>query len=85
MILMYCISGAIISIFLVPVMYIKTIANQIFICINNKREAYKGQNFLNLLAVVFVNPVIIVLSILIDLFSMPSLLLKDEKYFEHKY
>jgi hypothetical protein len=32
-----------------------------------------------------VNPLIIVLSLLVDLISLPNLLLRDEKSFEFKY
>jgi len=45
MIVMYCILGTIIAAPLVPLLYFKLIANAVFIQFNNKREAYKGQNF----------------------------------------
>ena len=34
---------------------------------------------------VFINPVIVLLSLIIDLISLPNLLLKDERGFEFKY
>lgn len=85
MMLMYCIIGAAISVFLLPVLYVKTIANQIYIFFNNKREDYRGQNAVNLVLSIFLNPLIIYISILIDLISLPTLLLKDSRYFEYKY
>lgn len=85
MILMYCFIGGFISVVLIPILYVKTIANQIFIAFNNKRQAYRGQNIVNLVLVTLLNPIVIIVSILIDLISLPNLLLKDSKNFEHKY
>lgn len=85
MILLYCLLGCIISIPLIPVLYFKLIVNAIFIQFNNKREDYKGQNFINLMIAVFLSPVILTVSLCIDLLSLPSLLLVDERNFEYKY
>jgi len=40
---------------------------------------------INLTLTCLLNPIIILVSLLIDLISLPSLLLKDEKGFEFKY
>lgn len=85
MILMYCFIGGAISTLLLPILYMKTIANQLYICFHNKRQDYRGQAFVHLVLVVFVNPVVILLSIVIDLLSLPTMLLKDSRYFEYKY
>lgn len=85
MILLYCLLGSIISVALVPILYVKTIANQIFIFMNSKRVAYPGQNAVNLLLAVFFNPILILASLVVDLIGLPNLLLKDSKGFEHKY
>ena len=82
---MYCSIGCIISIGLIPILYIKTIANQVYILMNSKRVAYPGQNAVNLLLAIFLNPILIFASFVVDLIVLPNLLLKDSKGFEHKY
>ena len=52
---------------------------------NNKRVDYRGQNLVQLLGAVLLNPFVIIFSLLVDLVSLPALLLKDEKNFEFKY
>ena len=83
--LMYVLIAVILSIPIFPCMYGKCIFNAIYIFINNKREAYKGQNIINLLFTVFLNPFIMLISLLVDLLSLTSLLLRDERTFEFKY
>jgi len=85
MIVMYCLLGTIISIPIIPLLYLKLIMNAVFIQFNNKRVEYKGQNVLNLFLTIFLGPVILFFSLIIDLFSLPSLLLIDERNFEFKY
>ena len=82
---MYCFIGCIISVGLIPILYVKTIANQVYILMNSKRVAYPGQNAVNLLLAVFLNPILILASLVVDLIGLPNLLLKDSKGFEHKY
>jgi len=85
MILMYCLLGFIISLPLIPLLYSKLIANAIFIYFNNKRQDYKGQHAINGLVTIALGPVILFISLIIDLLSLPSLLLVDERNFEFKY
>ena len=85
MILMYCLLGFWIAVPIVPLLYIKLISNAIFIYFNNKRQDYKGQHVVNGLFAVIFGPVIIMISLFVDLLSLPSLLLVDEKNFEFKY
>jgi len=85
MILMYCLLGVVVSIPILPLLYLKSILNAVFIAINNKRQAFKGQNMLGLILTILVNPVILVVSLLIDLITLPSMLLADERNFEFKY
>lgn len=85
MILAYCFIATIISVPLVPLLYLKCVFNAIYISLENKRQAYTGQNFLNLLLNVFLSLPIIILSLLVDLFALPNLLMKPEKEFEFKY
>jgi len=59
--------------------------NAIFIYFNNKRQDYKGQHVANALFTICLGPVILFISLIIDLLSLPSLLLVDEKTFEFKY
>ena len=82
---MYCLLGTIIAVPLVPLLYFKLIVNAVFIQFNNKREDYKGQNLLNLFLTTCLGPPILLISLLIDLLSLPSLLLIDERNFEFKY
>jgi hypothetical protein len=85
MILMYCLLGFIISIPIIPMLYMKLIMNAIFIFFNNKRQDYKGQHLINALFTTTLSPVILMISLVVDLLSLPSLLLVDEKSFEFKY
>jgi len=59
--------------------------NAIYIAMNNKRENFKGENIVKLIITITFNPLLVIVSYLIDLISLPSLLLKDERGFEFKY
>lgn len=85
MILMYCFLAVAVSVPIYPLMYVKCVINSIYIAVNNKRQEYKGQNILQLGLTIFFNPVIIGASLLVDLASLPNLLLRDERNFEFKY
>ena len=85
MMLLYCMLGSIVSFPIIPLLYFKTIVNGIFIQMNNKRQEYPGQNLFNLFVSIFISPILIAISLVIDLLSLPSLLLVDEKNFEFKY
>lgn len=85
LIVFYCLIAVILSIPILPLLYFKVILNSIYIAMNNKREAYKGQNFVKMLLAVFMCPFLMILSFLVDLLSLPSLLLRDERHFEFKY
>jgi hypothetical protein len=74
-----------ISIPIIPMLYFKLIMNAIFIYFNNKRQDYKGQHLVNTLFTIALGPVILTISLVIDLLSLPNLLLVDEKNFEFKY
>jgi len=85
MILMYCSIAVVIAVPLLPLLYVKSIMNAIYILLNNKREAYKGQNLVGFILTVLINPIVLAISMLIDLLTLPSMLLADEKNFEFKY
>lgn len=85
MILMYCLLGFFLSMPIIPLLYFKLISNAIFIYFNNKRQDYKGQHTLNVLFTIVFGPVILFISLIVDLLSLPSLLLVDERNFEFKY
>jgi hypothetical protein len=85
MMLMYCVLACILSVPVLPLLYFKSVINAIYISMNNKRENFKGENTVKLILTILINPVFVVLSYLIDLVSLPSLLLKDERGFEFKY
>ena len=85
MILLYCSIAVSISIPVMVLLYMKCIFNSIYILFNNKRQDYKGQNLFGLFLTILFNPVIILVSLVVDLIALPNLLLKDEKGFEFKY
>jgi len=85
MMLMYVLIAITISIPMFPIMYSKCIFNSMYILLNNKREAYTGQNVVNMVFTVFLNPFIMLISLLVDLICMTGLLLRDERTFEFKY
>lgn len=85
MMVMYCILAGIIIVPFSPILYMKVVANAIFIAINNKRQDYKGQNIIQLITAIFGGPFFIAISMIIDLTSLPGVLLRDSRGFEHKY
>jgi hypothetical protein len=85
MMILYCCLSAIMFVPAIIVLTFKVYVNSIFILFNNKREAYKGENIIQLVKSLIFGPLFIVLSIIIDLFSLPNILLKDSVNFEHKY
>ena len=84
MIFMYMVLGIAISIPVIPVLYGMCMWNQFFITIN-KRTKNKCNLVLNLMLVILLNPFIIIVSIFVDVVSLPPQLLQDEKRFEYKY
>jgi hypothetical protein len=85
MMIIYCFISALMFVPTCPILIFKIYTNAIFIFLTNKREVYRGENFVQLLMALFLGPILIVLSIIIDLLSLPNVLLKDGKNFEHKY
>jgi hypothetical protein len=61
------------------------VINAIYIAMNNKRENFKGENAFKLILTILINPAFVIISYIVDLVSLPSLLLKDERGFEFKY
>ena len=70
---------------MIPLLYVKIVLNAVFISFKNQREQYKGQNIINLANSIFLAPLLIVLSLLMDIISLPDQLLQDEQNFETKY
>jgi len=85
MMVLYCIISAIMFIPTAPILIIKIYTNSIFILLTNKRENYKGENIVQFFMTIILGPILMVLSIIIDLLSLPSVLLKEGTNFEHKY
>jgi len=85
MMLMYCVLAMLLSAPVLPLLYFKSVVNAIYIAMNNKRENFKGENIVKLIITITFNPLLVIVSYLIDLISLPSLLLKDERGFEFKY
>lgn len=85
MMLMYAFLACIIFVPILPMLYVKSVANAIYIMLHNKREKYKGQNIVELISTTLLNPLLVLISFFVDLISMPALLMKDERGFEFKY
>jgi hypothetical protein len=68
-----------------PILYLKMVVNAFYVSFTNNREDYKGQNVFSLFVALFFGPFICIASIVVDLISMPSMLLRGSKGFEHKY
>lgn len=84
MIFMYCLIGIVLMLPAIPILYAKCVWNQMYITMN-KRTSSRVQMVGQLLLVIFFNPLFIILSIIIDVVSLPPQLLQDEKKFEYKY
>ena len=82
---LYCIISALMFVPAAPILIFKIYTNSIFILLTNKREAYKGENFVQFFMTIVLGPILMVLSIIIDLLSLPNVLLKEGSNFEHKY
>lgn len=68
-----------------PILYIKSISNAIYIALSNQTQDYKGQNVIKLVFSILLGPIVIALSLVVDLITLPNILLKDSTDFEHKY
>ena len=85
LILCYISLGAVISVVLIPLLYLKTILNSAYIGLYNKRAKYRGEGFANLIFSIFLGPFVITLSIITDFFMLNVILMKEEHSFEFKY
>ena len=87
MILMYCLIALCLSVLVWPIMYIKSVLNSFYILAKNKpaRQDYKGQDGINAIVTVAFGPAIVIVSLIIDMISLPNQLLREERAFESKY
>jgi len=85
MIVLYCILACIMVVPASPILLVKVYTNSVFIAATNKRENYKGENIVQLILAIFLSPPVILLSVVIDLLSLPNVLLRNSQDFEHKY
>ena len=85
MIIIFCAIALVLAVPIFPLLYLKCIGNAIYISAKNKRVDYPLQNEVNLLLTVLLNPILILISLLVDLFNLVNLLMKDERGFEFKY
>lgn len=85
MMLLFCMLAVVGAIPIIPLLYFKSIINAIYMQMNNKRQLYKGQNAVNLVMTIFAGPLIIIVSLIIDLLSLPGMLMSDDRGFEFKY
>jgi hypothetical protein len=85
MVLIYAFIAMVIIVPLTPILFFKIIVNSVYILMTNKREKYKGENVVQFILSLVVSPIVIPISILVDVLSLPTVLLKESKTFEHKY
>ena len=85
MIILYCFIVIVLIVPSGPFLYIKSIANAVYICFKRTRQDYPGQNLLWLAQTLLLGPIIIIFSFIIDLIAMPTILLRPQDTFEHKY
>lgn len=85
MIIVYVFLGILCSVIVIPLLYLKSVTNSIYIYINNKRVEYTGQDFFNMMLTILFNLPIILLSLFIDLVGLPNQLFRDSTHFEYKY
>ena len=84
MIFLQSIAITVFQIILAPVIYAKMILNSFNIMIISKNQ--KGiERYMEPFLIIMAGPFIIVLTILTDLLSLPSVLLQPEENFEEKY
>jgi hypothetical protein len=85
MMILYCLISILMLIPASPILYVKLVANSVFILINNKREKYRGEGLVRVTTSIILGPLVIVLSTIVDLISLPNILLRDGRTFERKY
>lgn len=85
MLVLYIMLAMIFLLPIMPLIYLKCVMNALFLAATRKKSEYVGQNLVQLLMVIFAGPFIVLASLIVDLASLPSALLKDSKDFERKY
>mmetsp|Transcript_23983 Transcript_23983/g.36808 ORF Transcript_23983/g.36808 Transcript_23983/m.36808 type:complete len:383 (-) Transcript_23983:586-1734(-) len=66
-------------------MYLKLVLNACYILYSNNRQKYPGENFIRLVLVVFLGPILTFCSFVVDFLSLNIALFRDEKHLELKY
>ena len=85
MIFIYLIITPIGLVVLVPVLYAKMILNALYIGFTTSREHYKGERITNIIIALFLGIPIIFISLLVDIITLPGVLMKDGEQLENKY
>jgi len=85
MICMYMAVVLMLIIPMLPILYLKSIVNNAYVSWTNSRQDYKYQNISTMIITIFFGPIISIGSVVIDLISIPGVLLMGSKNFEHKY
>jgi len=85
MMVMYITLMLVLVIPMLPLLYFKILVNASYVSFNSQREDYKYQNLSTLFISIFFGPIICIASIIIDMISVPGMLLRGNKNFEHKY
>jgi hypothetical protein len=87
MIVTYIVMGITVMIPVIPFLYAKCLCNQFYITFNKRTDNTdsKLEIMWKLIQVILFNPAIIIMSIIVDIGSLPPALLQDSKKFEYKY
>mmetsp|Transcript_22568 Transcript_22568/g.34872 ORF Transcript_22568/g.34872 Transcript_22568/m.34872 type:complete len:174 (+) Transcript_22568:327-848(+) len=85
MIINYVLFILILIIPMLPLLYLKSVINCIYVSATHNREDYSYQNIVTVIVTIFGGPIIGILSIIVDLISMPAILFRSNRDFEHKY
>jgi len=86
LILMYLIVSVIIACLILPLLYIKSVANSIYIARNcHQKDKLRLQRYTRVIISILFCPAFILISFVVDLVNLPALLLSDSKNLEFKY
>jgi len=78
----YLTLATMIMVLMIPFLLVKILANSIY---SNYLRGFTFRSWVKTSWVLFASPVLILASLLVDLLALPSVLLRNEKMFEHKY
>ena len=83
-IVIYSLFAGIVSILLIPFVYVKLVINSIIILIKQPNQ-FMYSNLINCVIAIFFGVPLLLLPLIIDFIIMPNLLMRDEELLEAKY